>query len=125
LVFPLFVFWHFSDPLAGGWIVNRVYFMDEKLRDFGWTFLYTTSASRWLDGYFSLGYERDRNDLGQNDRYWVMETGIKFRANIAHSPLSFLSKLTDFWGIRGGLQASGLLPVRRWTYVVEIGGGSF
>ena len=123
--FPLFGFWHFSDPLTGGWIVNRLYFMDEGLRDFGWTLLYTPSASRWLDGYFSLGYESDEDDLGDKRRYWALETGIKFRANIRHSKLSFLSKLTDFWGVRAGLQASGLLPVERFTYVIEVGGGSF
>jgi hypothetical protein len=72
-----------------------------------------------------VGYERDRNDLGENRRFWVLESGIKFRANIKHSPLSFLSKLTDFWGIRAGLQGSGLLPVERWTYVIEVGGGTF
>ncbi|HZM16364.1 MAG TPA: hypothetical protein VFE28_10195 [Candidatus Krumholzibacteria bacterium] len=123
--FPLFIFWHFSDPLTGGWIVNRLYFMDDGLRDFGWTLLYTPSASRWLDGYFSLGYESDENDLNEKRRYGALETGIKFRANIRHSKLSFLSKLTDFWGVRAGLQASGLLPVERFTYVIEVGGGSF
>ena len=125
VVFPLFVFWHFSDPVAGGWIVNRMYFMDKKLRDFGWNMLYTTSASRWLDGYFSLGIEADEDDLGDIERFWVAESGIKFRADIRHSPLSFLSKLTDFWGVRAGLQASGLLPVQRLTYVIEVGGGAF
>ena len=125
MVFPLFVFWHMHDPLAGGWFVNRVYLMDDNLRDFGWNVLYTTSASRWVDGYFSLGYERDKNDLGANRRFWVGETGVKLRANIKHSRLSFMSKLTDFWGVRVGLQSAGLLPVTRFTYVIEVGGGTF
>lgn len=124
-VFPLFGFWHFQDPVAGGWIVNRLYWKDKKLRDFGYNAMYTSSASRWLDGYVSVGVERDRGDDGSSDLFWVAETGIKFRANIKHSPLSFMSKLTDFWGIRAGLQYGGLLPVDRLRYVVELGAGTF
>jgi hypothetical protein len=124
-VFPLFVFWHFTDPVAGGWIVNRIYLVDDHLRDFGWNLLYTPSASRWLDGYFSVGIESDENALGEKARFWVFESGFKFRADIRHSPLSFMSKLTDFWGVRFGLQAAGLLPVDHFTYVIELGSGTF
>jgi hypothetical protein len=124
-VFPFFVFWHFADPVGGGWVMSRVYWKDKQLRDFGYNALYTTSASRWIDGYFSVGVERRMNDLGATNWLWVAETGFKFRANIKHSPLSFLSKLTDFWGIRIGLQYYGLLPVTELGYVVEIGGGTF
>ena len=124
-VFPLFLFWHFSDSVGGGWIVNRIYFMDEGLRDFSWNILYTPSASRWLDGYFSLGYERDEDDSGDVTRYWVAESGVKFRFDIRHSKASFLSKITDFWGLRAGVQASGLLPVDHWRDVIEVGGGAF
>ena len=124
-VFPLFGFWHFQDPVAGGWIVSRIYLKDERLRDFGYNALYSTSASRWLDGYVSVGFERDRGDDGNNDYFWAAETGVKFRANIKHSPLSFMSKLTDFWGIRAGLQYGGLLPVDRLRYVIEVGAGAF
>ena len=125
VVFPLFVLWHFSDSVGGGWLVNRVYFMDEGLRDFGWNILYTPSASRWLDGYFSVGYESDEDDAGDKNRSWVAESGSKFRFDIRHSKASFLSKLTDFWGLRAGLQASGLLPVDHFRYVIEVGGGAF
>lgn len=124
-VFPLFIVKNFSDPMAGGWIVNRIYLKDEKLRDFGYGLLYTTSASRWVDGYFSVGVEWDENDAGRTNAFWFAESGIKFRANIKHSPLSFMSKLTDFWGLRIGLQAGGLLPVDRWRYVIELGAGAF
>jgi hypothetical protein len=125
VVFPLFVVKHMTDPLTGGWIVNRVYFKDEGFRDFGWGILYTPSASRWLDGYFAVGYESDRNDQGDKRRYWVAESGIKLRADVRHSRMSFMSALTDFWGLRVGLQATGLLPVEDWRYVIEFGAGTF
>ena len=121
--FPLFIVKNFSDPLAGGWVLNRIYLTDERLRDFSYGILYTSSASRWLDGYFSFGYEADKDDSGATHRAWVAETGIRFRANIRHSPLRFMSKLTDFWGLRGGIQYKGLLPVREIAFVVEVGSG--
>ena len=124
-VFPLFIVKNFSDPLVGGWVVNRIYMRDTHLRDFGYNLLYTTSASRWIDGYFSLGYERDRADDGSSRRYWCAETGFKFRANIRHSPLRFLAPLTDFWGLRIGTKADGLLPIERLGLVVEVGAGTF
>lgn len=124
-VFPLFIFKNYSDPVAGGWLVNRIYLKDDNLRDFGYGVLYTTSASRWIDGYFSVGVEWDEDASGRTDSFWVAETGIKFRANIKHSPLRFLSKLTDFWGLRIGTQAGGLLRVDRLKYVVEFGAGTF
>ena len=34
-------------------------------------------------------------------------------------------RLTDFWGVRAGQQATGLLAVDRFRYVIEVGGGSF
>jgi len=36
-------------PLIGEWLLNRIYFQDKKLRDFGYTILYTNSGSRlWI-----------------------------------------------------------------------------
>jgi hypothetical protein len=124
--FPLLIVRHVPDPVAGGWLVNRFYLMDEHLRDFGWTILYARSASRWLDGYFSVGFESDRSDDEDTRRFWVAESGFKIRADLRHAGhLSFLSKLTDFWGVRTGLQATGLLPVERFRYVIEVGAGEF
>ena len=122
VVFPLLIFKHVQDPAGGGWLVNRIYFKDKRLKDFGYTVLYTTSASRWIDGYFSLGYEWNEGELDD----WVTESGLKFRANIGHSKLSFLKKLgTDFWGLRAGLKSSGLMKFREMGYVIEFGAGSF
>jgi hypothetical protein len=124
-VFPLFIVKNYSDPLAGGWILNRIYLKDTGLRDFGYNLLYTTSASRWIDGYFSVGFESDEGENHDSRSFWCAETGFKFRANIRHSPLKFMSKLTDFWGFRIGTKADGLLPIERLGLVLEIGAGTF
>jgi hypothetical protein len=125
LIFPLFIVKNFNEPLAGGWLVNRVYLKDHRLRDFGYNILYTHSASRWIDGYFSLGVERDEEDDGQSQLYWCAESGFKFRANIRHSTLRFLAPITDFWGIRIGTKVDGLLPVTQVGLVIEVGTGAF
>jgi hypothetical protein len=44
---------------------------------------------------------------------------------VAHTPLKFMAKLTDFWGLRFGLKARGVFPVTDWNYVVELGSGVF
>jgi hypothetical protein len=131
-VFPLFIVKNFEDPLAGGFVVNRIYFQDKNLRDFGWNLLYTLSASRWMDPYISGGYEGDVEDApaGSPDETvsnhdFVMETGFKFRANVKHSPMSFLSSITDFWGLRLGMKYKGFWDVGELSYVVEIGAGTW
>jgi hypothetical protein len=125
--FPLFIIKNFEEPMSGGWIVNRIYLKDERLRDFGYNLLYTTSASRWVDGYFAIGFESDAYDTpeGQERKtYFVTEPGIKFRANLKHSPLSFITKLgTDFWGLRIGVKYTGSWEFSRIGYVVEVGAG--
>ncbi len=124
-VFPLLIIKNVADPLMGGWFVNRVYFKDKDFRDFGYNVLYTTSASRWMDGYVSLGYEGDENDIGERRRYWAAETGFKFRASVEHSKLRFMRHITDFWGLRAGLQYRGLLPVDDIRFVIEVGAGTW
>ena len=62
LNFPLFIVRNFEVPMSGGWIVNRIYFKGSRLADFGYNLLYTTSASRWVDGYFALGVEIEGYD---------------------------------------------------------------
>ncbi len=132
LVFPLFVVKNFEDPLAGGFLVNRMYLKDKNLRDFAWTLLYTTSASRWFDGYLSTGYEWDVIDLletnGNSTKTqgdFVLETGVKFRVNMAQTPLKFMTKLSDFWGFRIGVKNTGFIDINKLTYVLEIGAGTW
>jgi hypothetical protein len=127
-VFPLLVIAHVNDPMTGGYLVHRMYFKGKNLSDFGWMITYMPSASRWMDGYVGAGYEAE--DVAEpdgsvsRDRDFVFETGLKFRANIAYSPLRFLP-FTDFWGVRVGIKNRGFWDVERLTYVLEFGAGSF
>jgi hypothetical protein len=128
--FPLFVVRNFEDALTGGFLVNRMYLRDKNLRDFAWTILFTRSASRWMDGYFSAGYEWDVIDLPgeegtRNENDFVLETGIKFRGNVSHSAFKFLGKITDFWGLRLGVKNKGFWQIDNFSYVVEIGAGTW
>ena len=130
LAFPLLIFKNVQDPLSGGWLVNRVYFKDTDLRDFGWLLHYTGSASRWVDGYVAAGWERDVVDEADGStrarNLFVTETGVKLRVNIHHTPLRFLAKLgTDFWGLRVGIRMVDLWDFDRIGYVLEFGAGSW
>jgi hypothetical protein len=128
-VFPLFLLRNFNEPLSGGWLVNRIYLKDKKLRDFGYNVMYMTSASRWIDGYFSVGLEVDREDDGlggeTRDTAFITETGFKIRGVVSHSPLSFLSGLSSFWGLRVGMRYKGFDNFHEIGYVIEIGAGAF
>lgn len=128
-VFPFFVVKHLEDPMTGGFILQRMYLKDTKLRDFGWMALYTRSASRWLDPYLSAGVEWDTevDTAGVKDTHadFVFETGLKFRVNVTMSPAKFLGTLTDYWGLRLGISNAGFFDVNRIRYVIEFGAGSF
>jgi len=123
-IFPLLVVKNISDPIGGGWFVNRLYFKDKKLRDISWNILYTTSASRWVDGYFTFGWEWDRDDESNLHTDMMTETGIKFRLNMSHTPLKFLGALgTDFWGVRIGIKNKGIFNWDAIGYALEVGAG--
>ncbi len=128
-VFPFFVVRHLEEPIAGGYIVQRMYLSDKGWRDFGWMAMYTPSASRWLDTYLAAGGEHDveADSIGTETGKWdfVFETGLKFRVNVEHSPLKFLSFATPYWGLRAGIKNRGFFDVNRLTYVLEFGAGSF
>jgi hypothetical protein len=128
LVFPFFVVSHLIEPMTGGYLVHRMHLKDSQLRDFGWMVTYMPSASRWMDTYLGAGYEAEDRELedgsSERARGFVMEGGLKFRANIAYSPLRFLP-FTDFWGVRVGIKYRGFWEIDRFSYVIEIGAGSF
>ncbi len=125
IIFPFFIVKHLEEPLSGGFLVNRIYLKDTRLRDIAWTLLYTTSASRWIDGYFSAGIERDVVDVPtgtETNRNFVMESGVKFRVGM---PLKPFRKLIDFWGIRLGIKNTGFIDIDKLTYVIEFGAGAW
>jgi hypothetical protein len=127
-VFPFFIVKNLEEPMTGGFIVHRMYLKDKGLRDFGWMAMYTPSASRWLDTYLAAGVEWDEERNGGKtvkDDFFVFETGIKFRANIEHSPFKFLGFLTDFWGLRAGIKNTGATDIDNLTYVIEVGAGAW
>jgi hypothetical protein len=130
VTFPLFIIKNFEEPLAGGYIVNRVYFTGDNLDEFGYTALYTPSASRWIDFYTGVGFQQlvtanpDGSTHSRNE--FLYENGLKFRVNIVHTPFKFARFLgTDFWGLRFGIRFLGAFDVEGLGYVVEIGSGSF
>src|SRR6266576_2427250 len=127
--FPFFIVKHLNDPMTGGYILQRMYVRGENLRDFGWTALYTPSASRWLDSYLSVGAENlHSTDASGNivgDWDFVFETGIKFRVNINETPAKLLHHFTDYWGLRLGIKNRGAFNINSLSYVLEFGAGSF
>ena len=126
--FPLLIVKNVEAPLVGGWLVNHIYFQDKELRDFGYGILYTPSASRFLDPYFSFGVEWDKyniegsEEIGQRTDF-IFETGIKLRGNVKFSPLKFLSVFADLWGVRLGIKNRGFMEIKDLSYVFEIGAG--
>ncbi len=93
---------------------------------------YTPSASRWIDSYLSTGVEWTTIELPEGsenptktETNFVFETGIKLRFNLYYSPLKFLTKITDFWGIRIGIRNVGAFDIKRLVYVIEFGAGTW
>ncbi len=131
LAFPLLIVKNVEMPIIGGWIVNRIYAQDIYFRDQGFSFLYTNSASGFMDSYISAGVEFNRSeekDSLQNAKLitetdFAMELGLKFRANIRYSPLKFLSVISDFWGVRIGIKNTGFTSINRLNYIFEVGAG--
>ena len=129
--FPFFIVKNWEVSLSGGFVVHRMYVNDKGLRDFGWQLMYTNSASRWFDGYFGMGVEWDGYDDPTEENPdnesvrtdFVLETGIKFRANV--EAIKWLSWATPFWGFRAGIKNYGFSDIDRLTYVLEFGAGAF
>ncbi len=130
-VFPFFIVEVLEEPMAGGYISHRMYFRG-KYNDLGWMLHYTPSASRWIDSYLSTGVEWTTIELPEGsenptktETNFVFETGIKLRFNLYYSPLKFLTKITDFWGIRIGIRNVGAFDIKRLVYVIEFGAGTW
>ena len=130
VAFPFFVVKSLEDPMGGGFITHRMAFTDKNLRDFTWMANYSASASRWIDPYFAAGVEWDEEDGPPGSKNTkktatVLETGIKFRSTVEHTPLQFMSGLTSFWGLRFGVKANGFFEIDRLRYVIELGAGTW
>lgn len=128
--FPLFIVRNYEVSLTGGWLVNRIYFEGPRLEDFAWTLLYTASASNWMGSYVSGGLEWDKSTNSTTNTtstvaYFVGEIGMKFRVNMVHTPAKFLARITDFWGVRTGVKATGGFDIKELSYVLEFGAGTF
>jgi hypothetical protein len=127
-VFPFFIIKNLEVNISGGFLVWRLYLKDKELRDFGLMAMYAPSASRWIDTYFAFGWEWfEEGPVGASQKYddFVLETGLKFRVQLGHSPLKFLTALTDFWGFRAGIKNYGFTDIERLTYVLEFGAGAW
>ena len=133
---PLLIFRHVEAPMTGGWLYNKFYvgggdsFGNTLSTTFGHQIQHMTSASRWMDSYFGIGYERVDTDFELNSidmrTYLVTEIGMKIRLNITKTPLKFLKILgTDYWGIRFGWKNLGFSPFIHSGFVIEIGAGAF
>jgi hypothetical protein len=131
-VFPFFIVKNFEEPMSGGFITHRVILKDDGLRDASWMLHYTPSASRWIDTYFSAGAEWDKEQAPEGSEKkltttteFVLETGIKFRVNLTHSPFKFITAVTDFWGARFGVKNNGFFDINKLRYVIEFGAGTW
>ncbi len=113
-MFPFFIVKNLHVGMSGGYILHRMYLTWGDTDSFGWQLLYTSSASRWVDPYFSAGAEWQEGYVADDgtieDRTdFVLETGLKFRAQIGHSPVKFLSFLHRLLGPSSGDQELRLL----------------
>jgi len=126
--FPFFVVKNLEDPMGGGFVTQRMVFT-EGGRDFTWMANYSASASRWIDPYFAAGAEWDKEDDPSGglttETSFVFETGIKFRAGLAHTPFQFMTKVADFWGLRFGVKGNGAFEIDKLRYVIEVGAGTW
>jgi hypothetical protein len=104
--------------LFRGYLIPRAHFsgFTNGSRRYGLDYLFTPSASRWVDFYVAGGIEWYRERPGRPFKYGpAWEGGIKFRF-----PISIKKKL--FVGVRVGLRTS---PARKLSPVIEPGGGLF
>jgi hypothetical protein len=125
--------------LREGWLVPRL--TVEQVSASG-EMMFTPSASRWADPYFSVGARRQFSTVresrtidtenGQQEIVvltrpnWdgVFEFGVKFRANVPRKMRPFVFGY-HFGGVRFGLRGLGFQTIDRWQFVWEIGAGAW
>lgn len=125
--------------LREGWLVPRFTVDDVKASG---ELMFTPSASRWADVYFSAGAQRQFKTVtetrtvdteeGRQDLTvilppdWAMaiEAGIRFRAEIPRKMRPFVLGY-NFGGVRLGLRGVGFPTIERWQLIWEIGAGAW
>ena len=114
-----------SEPLSGGYLVNRLYASDQNLRDWGWMVMYTPSGSRSFTR--TCAGDIDTNRFENEDRHHREDPGVRGRrAGIKlrfRAPNRILGSITNFWGFRAGVKSVGAFDIDDLSYIIEIGAG--
>jgi hypothetical protein len=109
------------------WVVPRLLLMD------GWAAeaIITPSASRWVDWYAAVGYERGIVRIPTGDgrepqlfNGFASEAGLKFRVALP-GKARWAALGYRFSGIRIGIRSSGFGRIQEPRFVIEIGAGAF
>jgi hypothetical protein len=124
--------------LREGWLAPRLT-IDEVSASA--ELMFTRSASRWSDTYFSIGVKRQFSsftetrsidtEYGRQDVTFVVppnwdgviEAGVKFRANLPKKLRPFVLGY-HFGGFRFGLRGLGFPTISRWQVAWEVGAGA-
>ena len=119
----------FGIDVGEGWLVGRV----GALNGISTELMFTRSASRWSDGYFSGGWEwKDAkyetiNGVRVETRPYrsdpVFETGIKFRIGLPEGKIRWLFLNYRFAGIRMGARFNGVDRFKNGRFTLEFGAG--
>jgi hypothetical protein len=113
----------FGIDLGEGWLVGRLGLVNALSTEL----MFTRSASRWSDGYFSGGWEWKEETINgekvqtRNDPVW--ETGMKFRIGLPEGKIRWLFLNYRFAGLRGGIRFNGVSPLTNARFAVEFGAG--
>jgi hypothetical protein len=116
----------FGIDLGEGWLVGRVGFLNGTSTEL----MFTRSASRWSDGYFSGGWEwrkaeHDASGIetspARNDPVW--ETGVKVRVSLPEGKIRWLFLNYRFAGIRTGVRFNGVERLENGRFTLEFGAG--
>ena len=116
----------FGIDLGEGWLVGRVGLLNGVSTEM----MFTRSASRWCEGYFSGGWEwknPDKENLygdplpDRNDPVW--ETGVKVRVSLPEGKIRWLFLNYRFAGLRTGARFNGIDRFKDGRFTVEFGAG--
>jgi hypothetical protein len=89
--------------------------------------MFTRSAARWSDGYFSGGWEWKEETINgekvqtRNDPVW--ETGMKLRIGLPEGKIRWLFLNYRFAGVRGGIRFNGVSSLKNARFAIEFGAG--